>query len=85
MQNFLKIRSVEAKLFHADRQTDGQTDGWADMTKPIAAFRNFFERASRSTVDKRIMFRSDLKRIQKCYPEIFMSSATVGPNVGFGC
>ena len=29
----MKIRPVEAELFHADRRTD--------MTKPIVAFRNF--------------------------------------------
>jgi len=29
----MKIRSVGAELFRADR--------WADMTKPIVAFRNF--------------------------------------------
>jgi len=33
MSNFIKIRLVEADLFHAD--------GWTDMTKPIAASRNF--------------------------------------------
>jgi hypothetical protein len=32
----MKIRPVEAELFHADR-TDGQTD----MTKLVIAFRNF--------------------------------------------
>ena len=26
--NFVKIRSVGVKLFHADRQTDRQMDGW---------------------------------------------------------
>ena len=33
ISNFMKIRSVEAELFHADGQTD--------MTKLIVAFRNF--------------------------------------------
>ena len=33
----MKICSVGAELFHADRRTDGQ----ADMTKLIVAFRNF--------------------------------------------
>jgi hypothetical protein len=33
----MKIRPVGAELFHADGQTDRQTD----MTKLIAAFRNF--------------------------------------------
>jgi len=37
MLNFVKIRQVGAKLIHADRQTDGQTD----MTKLIVAVRNF--------------------------------------------
>jgi hypothetical protein len=38
----MKIRSVEAEMSHADGRTDGQTD----MTKQIAAFRSFYERAS---------------------------------------
>jgi len=33
----MKIRPVEAELFNADRQTDGQTD----MRKLIIGFRNF--------------------------------------------
>ena len=33
----MKIRLVEAELFHVDRRTDGRTD----MTKLIVAFRNF--------------------------------------------
>jgi hypothetical protein len=33
----MKIRAVGAELFHADGQTDGQTD----MTKLIVAFRSF--------------------------------------------
>jgi len=33
----MKIRLVEAELFHVDRRTDGRTD----MTRPIVAFRNF--------------------------------------------
>ena len=32
----MKIRPVGAELFHADEQTDGQTD----MTKLVVAFRN---------------------------------------------
>jgi len=35
--NFVKIRPVEAELFHADGRTDRRTD----MTKLIIAFRNF--------------------------------------------
>ena len=33
----MKIRPVGDELFHADRQTDGQTD----MTELIFTFRNF--------------------------------------------
>ena len=33
----MKISPVGAEFFHADGQTDTKTD----MTKPIAAFRNF--------------------------------------------
>jgi len=36
MPNFMKIRPVEAELFHADRRTD--------MTKLIVALRKFCER-----------------------------------------
>jgi len=35
--SFMKIHSVGAEIFHTDRRTDGRTD----MTKIIAAFRNF--------------------------------------------
>jgi hypothetical protein len=35
--NFIKIPLVGADLFHADRQTDRQTD----ITKLLVAFRNF--------------------------------------------
>jgi hypothetical protein len=38
IQNFMKIRPVGAKLFHADRQTDGRTDGQKDMTKLMSLF-----------------------------------------------
>jgi hypothetical protein len=41
ISNFIKIRLMEAQLFHADRLTDGQTD----MTKLIVAFRNFAKSA----------------------------------------
>jgi hypothetical protein len=37
LPNFIRIRPVEAELFHADGRKDGQTD----MTKLIVAFRNF--------------------------------------------
>jgi len=36
IETFMKIRSVGAKYFHADRQTER----WTDMTKLIVAFRN---------------------------------------------
>jgi Fe-S-cluster formation regulator IscX/YfhJ len=37
----MKIRPVGAELFQADGRTDGRTDRQTDMTKLIAAFRNF--------------------------------------------
>jgi hypothetical protein len=37
ISNFIKIRPVGAKLFHADRWTGGRTK----MTEPMLAFRNF--------------------------------------------
>jgi hypothetical protein len=37
----MKIRPVGAELFHADRQTEGRTDGQTDVMKLIVAFRNF--------------------------------------------
>jgi len=49
MINFMKISRLGAKFFHAegeiDRQTDRQRDGQTDMTKLIAAFRNFAKSA----------------------------------------
>jgi hypothetical protein len=37
MSQFIKIRPVEAKMFQAERETDGRTD----MTKLIVAFGSF--------------------------------------------
>ena len=37
ISSFIKIRSLGAELFHADKQTDGRTD----TTKVIVVFRNF--------------------------------------------
>jgi len=37
----IKIRRVGAKLFHAGRRTDRETNRWTDMTKVIVTFRNF--------------------------------------------
>ena len=45
ISNFIKIRLVAAELFRAD----GQTDGQADMTKAIVAFRNFTKGPNRIT------------------------------------
>jgi len=36
----MKIRPVEAELFHLDGRTDGRTDGQKVMTKLIIAYRN---------------------------------------------
>jgi len=42
--NFVKISSVGAELFHADGRTDRRdTDRRTDMTKLMAAFRNFIK------------------------------------------
>ena len=41
ISNFMKVHPVGAELFHVD--------GWKDMTKPIAAFRNLGNAARRST------------------------------------
>ena len=46
--NFIKILPVEAKLFHADRETDGRTD----MTKLIVDFPNFVTATERDYVEK---------------------------------
>jgi hypothetical protein len=40
ISNFVKIRSVRAELFHADRRTEGWTDGRRDVTKLIVAVCN---------------------------------------------
>jgi hypothetical protein len=41
ISSFIKIRQVEAELFHVDGSTHRQMDGRTDMTKLIVAFRNF--------------------------------------------
>jgi hypothetical protein len=42
ISGFVEIRPMEAKLFHADRQTDAQTDRQTVMPKLIVAFCNFY-------------------------------------------
>jgi hypothetical protein len=37
ISNFMKLRSMGAELFHADKETDGRTD----ITKLIVASHNF--------------------------------------------
>jgi len=39
--NFMKIRLVEAELFHVDQQTHIWTNRETNLTKLIDAFRNF--------------------------------------------
>jgi len=41
ISNSTKIRPVGAELFLANRQADGRTDRWTDITKLIAVFRTF--------------------------------------------
>jgi hypothetical protein len=41
----MKICSVEAELFHADRRTDSHTD----MMKPIVAFPSFASAPNKAT------------------------------------
>jgi len=41
LSNFMKIRTVGARLLHEDRWTDRQTEGRTDMTKLIVAFNKF--------------------------------------------
>jgi hypothetical protein len=51
IQDFMKIRSVGAELFHADGRTDRQTD----MTNLILAFRNF-AKAPKMDIQEQIPF-----------------------------
>jgi hypothetical protein len=39
--SFMKIRPVEAELFHTEGQTDRRTDGRTDMTEETVGFCNF--------------------------------------------
>jgi len=48
---FMKIRSVEAQMFHADSRTDGQTNRRTDMKKLIVVFRNLVK-APKNTLVK---------------------------------
>jgi hypothetical protein len=45
ISKLMKIRPVEAELFHADRRTDGQ-----DLTKLIVAFCNFSNASKKGKV-----------------------------------
>ena len=50
ISNFTKIRPVAEELFRADGRTDGRTD----MTKLIAAFRNFAHAPKTSSFRSRV-------------------------------
>ena len=41
ISDLIKVRPVEAELFHADGQANGETDRREDITKLIDVFRNF--------------------------------------------
>ena len=56
ISNFTKLLPVGAKLFHADRWTDGGMAGHTDMTRLIVAFRNFAN-ASKMTKVFRWLYR----------------------------
>jgi hypothetical protein len=45
----MKIRSLDAELFHADGRKDG-ADGQADVTKLIVVFRNFANASNQSLI-----------------------------------
>ena len=45
----MKIRTVGAESFNADRRKDGRTDRNTYMTKQIIAFRNFAEAPNKLT------------------------------------
>jgi hypothetical protein len=62
MSNFIKIYSVEAELFHENRQTDGRTD----MKKLKAFFFRNFAMAPRSLGSKVIRFRRNLNFSKLC-------------------
>jgi hypothetical protein len=55
ISNFMKIHPVGAELFHADGQTEGQTDRQTDMIKLIVAFHNFA-----NTPKNTLCFRSSI-------------------------
>ena len=50
VSSFIKIRPVGAELFHADGQTDGQTD----TSKLIVAFRNVANAPKNQQTYKRV-------------------------------
>jgi hypothetical protein len=56
----MKVRPVGAKLLHADRQTNGRTDGHTDMTKLIIAFAIMRTRLNTMLCLEVVAVRSDI-------------------------
>jgi hypothetical protein len=66
ISNLLKIRPVRTELFHADRQTEEQTD----MTRTIVTFRNFANAPKKSTFSSKCIyvFCMDIRRNKDYFP-----------------
>jgi hypothetical protein len=60
----MKIRSLGAKLFHADRQKDRRTEGQKNMKKLTVAFRNFAKATKKGRNDhtQDVNMRNTFKR-----------------------
>jgi hypothetical protein len=70
--NLMNIRSMGPKLVHADRRAGRQTHRRNDMTKLIAAFRNFADAPKKWNMDskKRVKFR--IGALQHCSPRLIV-------------
>jgi hypothetical protein len=53
ISSLIEIRSVEAGVFHVDRQKEGRTDGQTDITKPIVAFSGFAKSSRKERHEER--------------------------------
>ena len=72
ISNFIKIHSLGAELFHADRRIDGRTD----MTKLTVAFRNF----ARTSYLRSLCHTWAMARPSKKRYENFMNGSNVRAN-----
>jgi hypothetical protein len=63
ISSFIKIRPVEAELFHADKRRDGMTDGHDEAN---SHFSQFCERALKKPEKEKSEFKTTRSLLPKC-------------------